>query len=233
MRKGHTSRGLCVTVRACASARAAGGWPSAQSVSFQSSSGDWTGSWDTTIGYGEAWRVSGLDCRLVAIADGGCGYSPNIDDGELNYRKKAAFSEALTGVSEIALNYKEQGGVFLRGSGLYDFEVMNATTDHIQLTHDAKGVVGSYTRLLDAFGFWRFDLGTLRSEIRLGRQVVDWGESTYIPGGLNEVNHFDVTALQGPGAELKQALLPDEMAGFTLHLSKDLTDPLLDRADLH
>src|SRR5204862_500103 len=140
MREGHTGRGPRLTVMALAAVLAAGGWPSAQAVSFQSSSGDWTGSWDTTIGYGQAWRVSGLDCRLVAIADGGCGYSPNIDDGELNYRKKAAFSEALTGVSEIALNYKEQGGIFLRGSGLYDFEVMNATTDHIQLTHDAKGV---------------------------------------------------------------------------------------------
>ncbi|TLY89969.1 MAG: DUF1302 domain-containing protein [Gammaproteobacteria bacterium] len=227
MRKVHTGRGPRLTVMALAAVLAAGGWPSAQAVSFQSSSGDWTGSWDTTIGYGEAWRVSGLDCRLVAIADGGCGYSPNIDDGELNYRKKAAFSEALTGVSEIALNYKEQGGVFLRGSGLYDFEVMNATTDHIQLTHDAKGVAGSYTRLLDAFGFWRFNLGTMPAEMRLGRQVVDWGESTYIPGGLNEVNHFDVTALQVPGAELKQALLPDEMALFNLQLSKNLSTQLL------
>src|SRR5256885_4717486 len=76
MRKGHTGRGPRLTVMALAAVLAAGGWPSAQAVSFQSSSGDWTGSWDTTIGYGQAWRVSGLDCRLVAIADGGCGYSP-------------------------------------------------------------------------------------------------------------------------------------------------------------
>jgi hypothetical protein len=233
MRKVHTGRRPRLAVMSVAALLAAGSWPSAQAVSFQSSSGDWTGSWDTTIGYGQGWRVSGLDCRLVAIADGGCGYSPNIDDGDLNYRKKAAFSEALTGVTELALNYKDKGGIFLRGSGLYDFEVMNATTDHIQLSHDAKGVVGSYTRLLDAFGFWRFDLGTMPSEIRLGRQVVDWGESTYIPGGLNEVNHFDVTALQVPGAELKQALLPDEMAVFNLQLSKNLSTQLLYLFDWH
>jgi len=91
---------------ALAAVLAAGSWPSAQAVSFQSESGNWSGSWDTTIGYGQAWRVSGLDCRLVAIANGGCGYSPNIDDGDLNYRKNAAFSEALTGTSELALNYR-------------------------------------------------------------------------------------------------------------------------------
>ena len=94
-------------------------------------------------------------------------------------------------------------------------------------------MVGSYTRLLDAFGFWRFNLGTMPAEMRLGRQVVDWGESTYIPGGLNEVNHFDVTALQVPGAELKQALLPDEMAVFNLQLSKNLSTQLLYLFDWH
>ena len=61
----------------------------------------------------------------------------------------------------------------------------------------------TYTRLLDAFGFWRFDLGRLPSELRLGQQVVSWGESTFIQGGLNQVNHFDVSALRVPGAELK------------------------------
>jgi len=233
MRKVHTGRRAPLAVMALAAVLGAGSWPSAQAVSFQSESGNWTGSWDTTIGYGQAWRVSGLDCRLVAIANGGCGYSPNIDDGDLNYRKHAAFSEALTGTSELALNYRDNGGIFVRGSGLYDWKVMDDTTSHVQFTHDAKGVIGSYTRLLDAFGFLRFDLGTMPSEMRLGRQVVDWGESTFIPNGLNEVNHFDVTALQVPGAELKQALLPDEMAVFNLQLSKNLSTQLLYLFDWH
>jgi len=130
-------------------------------------------------------------------------------------------------------HYKDRGGIFVRGSGLYDWKVMDDTTGHVQFTHDAKGVIGSYTRLLDAFGFWRFDLGSSAAEIRLGRQVVDWGESTFIPNGLNEVNHFDVTALQVPGAELKQALLPDEMAVFNLQLSKNLSTQLLYLFDWH
>ena len=208
-------------------------WSSAQAVSFQSASGDWTGSWDTTIGYGQGWRVSGLDCRLIAIANGGCGYSPNIDDGDLNYRKKAAFSEAVTCITELGLNYKEKAGIFVRGSGLYDFEVMDNTQPHIDLTHDATYVVGSYMRLLDALGYWRFDLGRMPSELRVGRQVVDWGESTFIPGGLNEVDHFDVTALQVPGAELKQALLPDMSVIFNLQLSKNLSTQLLYLFDWH
>jgi len=151
--------------------------PRAQAFSFRSDSGDWAGSWDTTIGYGMGWRVSNPDCRLIAIANGGCGYSPNIDDGDLNYLHKAEYTKALTGVTELQLKYKEQFGAFVRASGLYDFSVMGNDVDRTPLSHEAKGVVGSYTRLLDAFGFLRFDLGSLPSELRVGRQVVSWARA--------------------------------------------------------
>ena len=233
MRKVRTRGRPRLAVAAGAALLAAGVAPLAHAVSFQGESGNWTLSWDTTVGYGQGWRLSRPDCRLIAIANGGCGYSPNIDDGDLNYLQKATFTEALTGVTELSLNYRDKAGVFVRGSGLYDFKVMDNNTAHVPLTHDAKGVIGSYTRLLDAFGFYRFTLGGMPSELRLGRQVVDWGESTFIPGGLNAVDYFDVTALQVPGAELRQALLPDEMAVLNLQLSKNLSSQLLYLFDWH
>ncbi|HEV8018884.1 MAG TPA: DUF1302 domain-containing protein [Steroidobacteraceae bacterium] len=230
MRKVHTGRGLGLAVAACL---ALGTWPNAQAVSFRSDSGDWSGSWDTTLGYGQGWRVSTPDCRLIATANGGCGYSANFDNGDLNYLARAAFTEVATGVTEFALNYKEKYGLFVRASGLYDFEVMDDNTDFIQLSHAAKDYVGSYTRLLDAFGYWRFNLGSMPSELRAGRMVVDWGESTFIPGGLNSVDYFDTTALVVPGSELKQALLPDEMVTFNTQLTKNLSTQLLYLFDWH
>jgi hypothetical protein len=71
-------------------------------------------------------------------------------------------------------------------------------------------------RLLDAFAYFRFDLGSRPAEIRLGSQVVSWGESTFIQGGINAVNHFDVSALRAPGAELKEGFMPQEMAFVSL-----------------
>ena len=221
-------RGLLIAPAAACLALAVA--PDARAFNF--SSGDWSGSWDTTIGYGQGWRVSGRNCQLIAIADGGCGYGPNIDDGDLNYGK-GTFTEALTGVTEFSLNYKEKAGVFVRASGLYDFYVMGGFAERTPLTEGAKDVVGSYTRLLDAFGYVRWNMGTMPSELRLGRQVVDWGESTFIPGGLNQVDYFDVTALQVPGAELKQALLPDESAVLNLQLTKNLSTQLLYLFDWH
>ena len=226
MRKVHTGRRSSLLAAAAAGCLAMLSWPSAHAINFQSASGDWSGSWDTTIGYGQGWRVSGRDCQLIAMANGGCGYSPNIDEGDLNYGN-GTFSQAVTGVTELSLKYKDKAGIFVRGSGLYDFYVMDDNAQYMPLNHDARDVVGSYTRLLDAFGYYRFDMGSVPTELRLGNQVVSWGESTFIPGGLNEVNHYDVSALLTPGAELKTALLPDGMAVVNLQLSKDTSTQLL------
>ena len=77
----------------------------------------------------------------------------------------------------------------------------------------------SYTRLLDAFVYAKFDLGSMGAELRLGRQVVSWGESTFIQNGANVINHFDVSALRVPGSELKEGFLPQEMVNFSVQFS--------------
>jgi hypothetical protein len=226
MRKVHTGRRpsrLAAGVLVCVAAGLSSG---AHAIGFQSDSGDWVGSWDTTIGYGQGWRVEGRDCRLIAMANGGCGYGPNIDDGDLNYGR-GTFSEALTGVTELSLKYKDRAGVFFRADGLYDFWVMGGNTDRTPLTHDARDIVGSYVRILDAFGYLRFNLASMPAEFRFGEQVVDWGESTFIAGGLNQVGYFDVNALTTPGSELKQALLPDTIARLDLQVTKNVSAQLL------
>ena len=61
------------------------------------------------------------------------------------------------------------------------------------------------------------------AELRLGRQVVSWGESTFIQNGINVINHFDVSALRVPGSELKEAFLPQEMVNFSLQFNDNLS----------
>ena len=81
----------------------------------------------------------------------------------------------------------------------------------------------SYTRLLDAFVYAKFDIGAMGAELRLGRQAVSWGESTFIQNGINVINHFDVSALRVPGSELKEAFLPQEMVNFSLQFSDNFS----------
>ena len=75
--------------------------------------------------------------------------------------------------------------------------------------------------LLDAFvcGFVR-TFGDRNLSVRLGNQVVNWGESTFIPNGINVINGVDVAKLRNPGADLKEALRPTPM----IWASQGLTD---------
>ncbi len=57
----------------------------------------------------------------------------------------------------------------------------------------------------------RFGIGETDLQLRLGRQVVNWGESVFIQG-VNQINPIDVPAARRPGAELKEVLLPVAMA---------------------
>jgi hypothetical protein len=65
--------------------------------------------------------------------------------------------------------------------------------------------------LLDAYAYGSFEVGDSDLQLRLGRQVVNWGESVFIQG-VNQINPIDVTALRRPGTEVKEVLLPVLMA---------------------
>jgi hypothetical protein len=58
--------------------------------------------------------------------------------------------------------------------------------------------------------------------VRLGKQVVSWGESTFIGGGINSINPIDVSAFRRPGAEIKEGLIPVNM----FYVSQSLTENL-------
>ena len=192
----------------------------AQAVDF--AAGGWNGSFDTTVSFGQAWRVEARDPRLIGTADGGSGRSPNIDDGDLNYRK-GRVSSAYKVVAELGLD-RGNYGLFVRGSLLYDDLVEDSATDRTPISEDGKDLAGSYLRLLDAFVYGRWDLAGHELDLRLGNQVVNWGESTFIQGGINgAINHFDVAALRVPGSELREAYLPQAMAKISYGITDNLT----------
>jgi hypothetical protein len=65
--------------------------------------------------------------------------------------------------------------------------------------------------LLDAYVYGSFAVGSSDLQVRLGNQVVNWGESVFIQG-VNQINPIDVPAVRRAGAELKEVLLPVWMA---------------------
>ncbi len=199
---------------------AVGAAGTAQAVEFNL--GEWQGSLNTTLSWGQTYRIENRDTRLIGTADGGTGRSPNIDDGNINY-DKGLVSNAAKGVMELALS-KDAYGLFVRGSALYDYAVEERSTERTAITEAGKDLAGTYTRLLDAFVYGRWDLSGHELEVRAGRQVVNWGESTFIQGGINgAINPFDVSAIRVPGAELREAYLPQEMLKVSYAITENVT----------
>jgi len=193
---------------------------SAQAIDFVA--GGWNGSLNTTVSYGQLYRDEKQDPRLIGTANGGIGRSPNIDDGNLNY-DEGIVSSAFKMVTELSLD-RDNFGVFVRGSALYDFEVEDNDPDRTPISPQGRDLAGSYVRLLDAFIYGRWDVSGHELEVRAGKQVVNWGESTFIQGGINNaINHFDVSALRVPGSELREAYLPQEMLKISYNFTDNIT----------
>ena len=187
--------------------------------------GDLSGSWDTTISLGAQYRLEDPDLAIIGLPEGGTAFSVNGDDGNLNY-DKGINSSVLKLTSELQVGYKNVGA-FVRVRGFYDEENEDGDRLRTPLTQAARDRVGSRADVLDAFVYGKFDLGGRPAEIRLGEQVVSWGESTFIQGGINTINPVDVTAIRVPGAELREALLPEGLVTFSVGMSENTSLELL------
>lgn len=174
--------------------------------------GEVSGQVTSQISFGTSIATANPDKRLVSQASGGVGASRTGDDGRLNFAKGDAFSTVLKGVHDLELKYRNSG-VFLRGKYWYDFELKDGHQDYYDIQDSGRKPLqksaGAY--LLDAFVYHDYILGENPGSVHLGRQVVSWGESTFIGNSINSINPIDVSSFQRPGAEIKEGLLPVEM----------------------
>src|SRR5690554_1683279 len=193
--------------------------------------GDFRIKFDSIISYGAAWRMEDLDLRFIHPGNmaGGTGQSGVADDGNLNYDKGDMVSSVIKGVHDLSIDGGNIGA-FVRFKYWYDDVIKNkevahghtATNYFPDVTLDNDGLdswsSGSGIKLLDAFVYGYFDIGDMPVNVRLGRQVLSWGESTFILNGINAINPIDVNSTRRPGVEIKEALLPVGMLNINLGL---------------
>lgn len=146
-------------------------------------------------------------------------FSVNSDDGNVKWDNGDVFSNAIKWTGELGWQYGETWGGFMRATSFYDYE--NQRRDDISSL--AKQKVGKDTQLLDFFVYGNFNMGEVDSTVRVGRQVVSWGESTFIQGGINVINPIDVSKLRVAGAELKEAFLPIDMLHASFSFNENLS----------
>ncbi|MEK9765881.1 MAG: DUF1302 domain-containing protein, partial [Thalassolituus sp.] len=150
------------------------------------------------------------------------GSSYNYDDGTLNYSQGDVYTNVFKWSGDLELSYRNYGG-FFRARAYYDHAIMDQDPDFKPFNDETKDAAGMGAELLDAFVWADYDINYVPVSVRLGRQVLSWGESTFIQGGVNSINPVDASAFRKPGAELKEALLPVNMLYTSIGLTGELT----------
>lgn len=185
--------------------------------------GDIEGHLDSTLSIGASFGTANPDKQFIGTANGGHAATRTSDDGRLNFKKGQAFSEIFKGVHDLQLKYQDSG-VFIRAKYWYDYAVEHGNT-HLYDIDDSgrdEAAKGQGAEILDAFVYHNYSIADLPGSVRAGKQVVSWGESTFIGNSINAINPVDVSALRRPGSEVKEGLIPVNM----LYVSQGLSDNL-------
>ena len=194
-----------------------------EAIDLSGSSGKYTLNLDITLSVGARYRVQEIDTAIISPFEGGTAWSVNGDDGNLNFKKGSLVSATPKATVDFSFAYDLGNnysiGLFARGSAFYDYALEKDCCERTDLTADALDWAGSRAELLDAYLWWQFPIG----EIRVGRQVLNWGESTFIQGGLSVINPVDVSALRVPGSELREAFRPVGMAWASFDFSSNVS----------
>ena len=142
--------------------------------------------------------------------------SENADDGNMNYDGGEIFDQTTRLYSEISGITDAGVGVNLSLVGSYNAVDNFSTDDFAPFTSSELDNIESNLDLLNAY--LTYDVEDI--SFTAGRFVTNWGESTFIPVGMNGLttNALDLVSLRKPGASIKEALVPTEQISISTYL---------------
>lgn len=144
--------------------------------------------WTTQLKYGTKYRVT--ESRNS---------NPAFETG--------FFSNRISILSEVRYSYKNYG-FFIRGNAWYDRPYTREDDNGNEFSNDVNDVLGFDARLLDAFVFGNFNLNGHALNVRVGRQVISWGQNTFFQGIGAAQNPLDATKGHTAAPETKSLYLP-------------------------
>ncbi len=150
-------------------------------------------------GYGNPYDPKGSRRELI---------SNNADDGRMNFRRGDIFNSTSKVFTEI--DGTMDNGVGLTASFVGSYNPITSFTNPTwaPFTSDALDDIETNIDVLDLY--ITTDIAELDATLNIGRYVTNWGESTFIPVGMNGLttNAIDLAKLRTPGASIREALVP-------------------------
>jgi hypothetical protein len=164
---------------------------------------------NVTLAYGLLARTQGRDKDLIAIVNGGTLPSANADDGDLN-QDPGLVSNMVRTTGEATLKWRNFGA-YVRGFAFYDFQQELHDLERTPLGGKALDSVGKNAGLLEHYLNAQFHVGGVPVQLRLGDQVINWGESSFLRFGVDTINPLDLVALVQPTSMARDLPIPQGM----------------------
>lgn len=228
------------------------GASTAQALSFHfGDDREWLLDWDTNVAYTAQWRVAKPDDDQFRYKDTGNieadsrAYAEliNANDGDSNFDRGTMVQNKVSTVTEMDLSWRNFG-LFARGRAYYDnvydqntdinnqnFLTYNNSTNFPNGDTNFKkfpdGTVDEHRDRIEMLDYFLYASGAVFDDhlfdIRLGSQVINWGEATFTSGINGLQNRADLIARTTPGVEVKEILLPTGALYGQIDLVTDLT----------
>jgi hypothetical protein len=152
--------------------------------------GNTDGLLNLNLSYGALFRTDGRNRDIIALGNGGRAADANSDDGTLNY-DTGLVSNMIEASGELGL-YRGPFVAYARGIAFYDFEQEQGNREHRQFESADLDAIGSGTQLRDYYVGAQFTPGGMPVMLRVGEQVVNWGETTFIRDGVDTISPLDL-----------------------------------------
>jgi Protein of unknown function (DUF1302) len=207
----------------------------AYALSFESESGLQL-ALDTTLTYGAQWRVEDAKGSQLRRPDPAWSFAErfafltaqdtviaqNMDDGNNSF-DTGLISNRVTALVDMEIK-QDNYGAFVRARAFYDHVYANQHNDMDEIGYrtfnnapttplgnfpdETEDEHGAHAEFLDAYAYASFDVGERVLDLRVGSQVINWGEATFFSGLNGMQNRFDASVANVPGTEVKEIFLP-------------------------
>jgi hypothetical protein len=204
-------------------------------ASFEFDLGPARGLFEVRVSAGVAVRTQDPGEDYLGIANGGRAFSTNFDDPNKAFNRAG---EAFTAPTKILTDLTLSHGSFVFfARGGFGADLVNldgklfresdygpgreADLDELRAKERAvRGEIGRYAEVLDLHLSQNTELLGRPFGWRVGRQILNWGESTFIPNGLNAILAANANRAGVPGAELEEVFIPANKVWASWDLNK-------------
>lgn len=191
---------------------------------------DWKFETSTLLSLGANWSTQDASNQLVYkpdanhIGKGGLSVDVNGDDGHVNFSQNDNISQIIKGLTEFRLKGQQQGAV-LSTKYWYDHAYETGRGDLKAFDDSTWPRLAKFKGidLWDAYIWKNFALENgQNANLKLGKHTLNWGKSQFFQNGINSVSALDYAAINRPGGEAKERIIPVEMFSFEAGITSNL-----------